>query len=282
MVFSGVILFSPNAEARIEVEGDADFREDVNECINNYRDTEGMVGDVINELEDSENTHTITEGPDWTNTPSNNDAAFNGTGSDTETEVSKERLEELKEVAEELENKDFCAALLHELWHAVDADRGEWSNDKHSGVWEDEIEATAFQNFIHALREVPARTQYGDTDISDHLGVFGEEEIEESESPDTESEDDPEEDNEEEEQSTRNISVLIIEDKRYPANQFTVAEPDACGAEHWHAETRVYALDGSSTVDPNPNECGFGTTAELQPQEIEVTSKEIENYPGEL
>jgi len=162
-------VWAPGAEANIAVEGDAEFVGDVNECLSRYRNAEGLISDVIRELEGSENTHNITEGNDWANTPSNGDAAFDGTG--TETKVSKEELERKKERIPGLQNKDFCTALLHELWHAVEADRGEWSDDRENGVYEDEIQAVIFQNFMHAIRGVDPRTTYGGNDISTLVGV---------------------------------------------------------------------------------------------------------------
>lgn len=171
LVIAAFVLWTPNAEASVVVEGSREFRDSVNDCLNTYRNNEGIVGDVIKELEASGNEHKITEGPDWENTPADGTKAMNGTGTGTHSVVSAAELERLKESVDELKNKDFCTALLHEMWHSVDADRGGWSNDQKDGVWEDEIEATMFQNFIHAIRGVDPRTQYGRADISTHLGL---------------------------------------------------------------------------------------------------------------
>jgi hypothetical protein len=168
LVWSGYI-----ADAKIVVEGSRAFRDSVNDCFNEYRGTEGLIGDVIKELEKSGNNHKITEGPEWENSANNATKAKDGTGTGTQTKVSASELEKIKEKVPELANKDFCTALLHEMWHAVDADRGSWSDSKKDGVWEDEIEATMFQNFIHALRGVAMRTAYGGTDISESLGLAG-------------------------------------------------------------------------------------------------------------
>lgn len=168
-VLAVFILMSSQADAKIVVGGDREFRDDVNDCLTTYRNTPGVVGDVIRELENSENTHTISEGDEWENTPSNQDNAFDGTGTGSETRISKEKLEELKQRIDALKDKDFCTAFLHEMWHAVEADRGEWSDDKQNDVFEDEIQATIFQNFIHAIRGVSPRTTYGGNDISQYL-----------------------------------------------------------------------------------------------------------------
>ena len=244
-------LSVPKADARIVVEGNRQFMDDVNECINTYRNTPGLVGDAIQELERSGNAHRITEAPDWENSANDATKASNGTGSGTHTKVDRAALERIKQRVPELANKDFCTALLHELWHAVDADRGTWSNTKLDEVWEDEIEATIFQNFIHALRGVPPRTSYG-RDISRRLGITPEE--------------------------TRaathaEVEVLVIGSAYYPKEQFHAAGADVCEKEHWHAAGTVNgvsfdATDGSvradaqvvSATDPDPRGCGFGPT----------------------
>lgn len=163
------VLGSSPAEARTAVEGSREFRDDVNECLSTYRGASGIVGDVIKELENSTNEHRITESPDWSNISNNGADESNGTGTGTVTRVDKDELEEYKRDFEELRNKDFCTALLHELWHAVDADRGTSTNDELDGVNRNEIEATMFQNFIHALRGVDPRTTYSGVDISEHV-----------------------------------------------------------------------------------------------------------------
>ena len=177
LAFALFIIFSPGADAKIVVEGDLEFKDDINDCLNTYRNAEGIVGDVIRELEAAENEHKIINSPDWSNTSNDIEAATGGSGSGTVTRVDKEELEKIVKEIDELKHKDFCTALLHELWHAVDADRG--SRTSHSdtvgGVKRNEVEATIFQNFIHAIRGVPPRTAYGGTDISDLVLISGDE-----------------------------------------------------------------------------------------------------------
>ena len=166
-VFAAVFVFgSSSAEAKVKVEGSREFRDDVNGCLNTYRGASGIVGDVIKELEKSKKEHKIINDPAWSNTPNDGAAANGGAGTGTVTRVDKAELETYKQKFDELKNKDFCTAILHELWHAVDADRGAWTNDEVGGVNRDEIEATTFQNFIHALRGADPRTSYGGVDIS--------------------------------------------------------------------------------------------------------------------
>jgi len=179
LVVAYFVVLIPQAEAKIVVDGSREFTDDVNNCLNTYRGAEGVVGDVIKELENSDNEHKIINSPDWNNIINNVDDAFNGKGTGTVTRVDKVKLEDYKKKIPALANKDFCTALLHELWHAVDADRGEWTTDKIDGVKRNEVEAVAFQNLIHAIRGVPPRTAYGGKDISKHVIMGGEEPKEE-------------------------------------------------------------------------------------------------------
>jgi uncharacterized repeat protein (TIGR01451 family) len=69
--------------------------------------------------------------------------------------------------------RDPCAALLHELVHAVDADQGLWSNDRmntNTGVppdtvLVDEVRACQAQNWMHQAKGIASRTQYGGQDL---------------------------------------------------------------------------------------------------------------------
>ncbi len=167
-----LVSVSP-AEAKILVEGDREFTDDINSCLNTYRDTPGLVGEVIKELENSTHDHTIIESPDWSNAPNDIAKATGGSGSGSVTRVDKAELEKYKNDFPELKDKDFCTALLHELWHAVDNNRGTRTahSEKVDGVKRNEIEATIFQNFVHALRGVPPRTMYGGVDMSKILST---------------------------------------------------------------------------------------------------------------
>lgn len=174
-IFGAYVVFGSSvAEAKITVEGNREFRDDVNNCLTKYGGAPGVLGDVIKELQNSKKEHKIQNGKAWNNTPNDGRGATGGAGSGTVTRVDKAELEVYKTKFPELANKDFCAALLHELWHAVDADRGEWTDDNVDGVNKDEIEATMFQNFVHALRGVDPRTSYGGVDIGKHALAPGE------------------------------------------------------------------------------------------------------------
>lgn len=179
LLVTAFVIFSPYANASITVDGDKEFTNAVNKCLDTYRGAAGIVGDVIKELEKSANDHKITNDPDWSNTVNDGADAFDGTGTGTVTRVDVDELEKYKKDFPELKNKDFCTALLHELWHAVDADRGEWTSDKIDEVKRNEVEATLFQNFVHAIRGVDPRTAYGGVDITKHV-VIADDSVKES------------------------------------------------------------------------------------------------------
>lgn len=173
VLVGGSLFFGPQAQAKIKVNGNREFTDDVNNCLNIYRNAPGVVGDVIKELENSSHEHSIIKNTDWSNTSNDIGQATGGSGSGTVTRVDKDELEVYKASFSELVNKDFCTALLHELWHAVDADRGTRTNRNETvgGVKRNEIEATMFQNFVHAIRGVALRTAYGNVDISQFIQI---------------------------------------------------------------------------------------------------------------
>ena len=183
-VLFGSVFFlfsSTTADARIVVEGDRKFTDEVNNCFTTYEDTPGVVGDVIKELQRSKFEHKIIKSPNWTNTPNDMDEATGGSGSGSVTRVDSKKLKEYVEKIESLKHKGFCTALLHEMWHAVDNERGTRSDHSHrvDGAKHNEVEATLFQNLVHALRGVPPRTSYGRIDISKHVVIgHGDEEVE--------------------------------------------------------------------------------------------------------
>jgi len=247
-----LLLMVSQANASIVVTGGREFTDDVNRCLNTYRNAPGIVGDVIRELENSDNEHGILNSTDWSNTSNDIDEATGGSGSGTVTRVDKAELEKYKKRFPELLNKDFCTALLHELWHAVDADRG--SRTSHSdtidGVKRNEVEATIFQNFVHAIRGVDPRTSYGGRDIS-HLVLVGDDIVEEESS-----------------QTDETIQVIEYNGKYLPVNQLIIEAETGCGAEHWHAASGVVkATDSTDVVDPGP-QCGYGKVSERPTIEV--------------
>lgn len=75
------------------------------------------------------------------------------------------------------------------------------------------------------------------------------------------------------------VDVLDIGGGLYPVEQFRLAEPDACGEQHWHASGTVYTLDlGGSATDSDPTGCGFGTVAEVPTATVEIETWEYEVF----
>lgn len=176
-VMASLLLFIAPAHATIIIEGDKEFKKTINHCLDTYRNSPGKLGDVIKELEDSKNEHRIVSGkhvPGMSVTPNNGANARNGKGTGTVTKANESYYKWLRKstkiLKEELKYKDFCTAIWHELWHVVDADRGEWSQDRVDDVLRDEIEAVRFQNLVHTIRGVKPRTSFVH-DISKHLGL---------------------------------------------------------------------------------------------------------------
>ncbi len=238
---SALLIWSPNAEAKIVVQGDRRFTDAVNNCLSTYRNTPGVVGDVIKELERSKNEHRIVDDPAWENSPNDAAKSEDGTGTGTVSKVNESNYEAgIKGIAE-LKDKDFCTSLMHELFHAVDADRGQWSQEKVEGIFKDEVEATMFQNLFHALRGVPARTTYGAANLI-KMGLI----------------------------ETRIIKVISYNGKLLPVDQLIIEDEEGCGADHWHAARGVVtATDGSHVPDPGP-QCGYGKVRDLPAQDHSV------------
>lgn len=75
------------------------------------------------------------------------------------------------------------------------------------------------------------------------------------------------------------VDVLSINGALYPVEQFHLADPDACGEQHWHASGTVYTFDlTGSTTDPSPTGCGFGTVADVPTTTIQVELWEYEVF----
>ncbi len=92
--------------------------------------------------------------------------------------------------------------------------------------------------------------------------------------PETNNEPEPE-DEPEPEKKTKTISILIVDSKEVPFNQFKPYPKehcDCCGVEaHYHARngSHVTALDGTRINDPF-NNCGYGSIFNLPTKRIEV------------
>lgn len=77
------------------------------------------------------------------------------------------------------------------------------------------------------------------------------------------------------------IEVFVIDGQCYPASQFHVANPDACGERHWHWNgSPVVSFTDTKKNDPNTSGCGFGTVGELTPQTITVGQDDAAKFLG--
>ena len=78
-------------------------------------------------------------------------------------------------------------------------------------------------------------------------------------------------------ESTSLVEMLVVNGHYFPKSQFRIANPDACGAQHYHAAGTVYGLrDKNSTeiinmTDPNPTSCGFGKISEVPVVQLAIT-----------
>ncbi|HSD12387.1 MAG TPA: hypothetical protein VLC10_02405, partial [Patescibacteria group bacterium] len=80
----------------------------------------------------------------------------------------------------------------------------------------------------------------------------------------------------EEDPAGKEVDVLKIGGKCYPAFQFHIGEPDNCKARHWHwNHVPVKSFDGTSLPDPNPTECGFGKVGEVQEGAVKVNPDQV-------
>ncbi len=75
------------------------------------------------------------------------------------------------------------------------------------------------------------------------------------------------------------VNVIVFGGQHYPAEQFHIARPDRCGADHIHANSdKVFSLEGGSTIDPDPDKCGFGEASAVEEVVIEVPLSDWEDY----
>src|SRR3990167_285362 len=165
-------ISSSRANATIIIKGDDDdFSKAIKECLAEYEKIGGTLGKITERLKDSKNQHIIEEGNDYSSVPSDGKKATDGTGTGSHTRVSKKNWETIKKKFDSLKSKDFCAALLHELWHAVDADMGSFDTSKKDGVKVYEFEAVLIQNIYHKAKKLAERETYGGKKVPSDVKV---------------------------------------------------------------------------------------------------------------
>jgi hypothetical protein len=77
----------------------------------------------------------------------------------------------------------------------------------------------------------------------------------------------------------KNVSVLVIGGKNYPALQFNSAHPDACTVLHYHSPfPKVYSVDLYSITDPDKPKCGFGPVDSVPVTEVFMTKAQIDAF----
>ncbi len=159
LLLSGLLSVNP-ASATIVVDGDAAFQEAVEDCLNKISQSGGAAADNLNNLLNSGNTHSISQGSGNSNTASNAANSTNGTGTGSSTKWSPTKKGKYKNDTTE---RDPCASLAHELSHAADADAGTTDlSSGHNGILEAEIKASGVENEYRANQTppLPKRNKY--------------------------------------------------------------------------------------------------------------------------
>jgi Effector protein len=150
-----------SAGGGIAVDGDDAFKKKVEKALEEIGKTKAGK-DVLDTLKNSNNTHTIKETnvPKGSgNTPANGTNAGNGTGTGSTTKWEPNGTEKYDDDV----NRDPTAALLHELAHACDADKGarDAGVEAGSGIKKNEIKATGKENEYRKEKGLAERQKYG-------------------------------------------------------------------------------------------------------------------------
>lgn len=145
----------------IDVEGDDAFKQKVQKALDELSKSKAGK-EVLDALKGSDKVHKIKETnvPKGSgNRPDDMGKAGNGTGTGSTTKWEPNGTEKYDEDV----NRDPTAALLHELVHACDADKGtrDGSVDAGSGIKKNEIETTKKENAYRKEKGLPERQKYG-------------------------------------------------------------------------------------------------------------------------
>jgi hypothetical protein len=153
------------AEAKIEVRGDEDFKDKASKALDDIRRTTADGKSLVRALETSKHTHVIrrTTAAVDSNGPHNLANASNGVGTGSTIRWNPN----LRKPYADGVNRDPTAALLHELCHASEADRGVWDGSLHpdTGIRNSEIKAISTENSYRRAKGLPERTKYGHQDL---------------------------------------------------------------------------------------------------------------------
>jgi len=176
MVVAGALVWCPMVAGRVQPDGNDAFKAKVNACLEQYRNLGGDFANVATTLERSARTHVIQDtGADGTKTLKNNSAPDNrndarpvatggtGAGSGSKIGVDPNFTGNLSGgVAAQ-----FCATLLHEMVHSLEADQGKLDQRKDAAthINHTEVNATTLENNFRANTGLTQRPQYGNNNL---------------------------------------------------------------------------------------------------------------------
>jgi hypothetical protein len=154
-------FYAGAGQATIVVDGDPAFQEAVEGCIGDMLAAGGGPADVINDLFDSKNTHTITQGAGASNLADNGNgerkpdgSAGSGCGSNTTYDPGFTLPDGTMPPS--------WAVLMHELTHAAQADGGtQDATPGHNKIPTDEIGACDVENQFRKWSDDTQGTSFG-------------------------------------------------------------------------------------------------------------------------
>lgn len=155
--------------ADIIIDGGGDFEAQVQACLEMIQGVGDGPANVLDSLRMSGNNFVIQENEglgrtSYDNGAAANSPAFGGTGAGTGATIQWDP--DFPYVYRDGVERDFCAALFHELSHAFVADTGtrRGGNDPATGIRRSEIGpngATTLENQYRDLKGLEQRTRYG-------------------------------------------------------------------------------------------------------------------------
>jgi len=186
-----ITLTAPSFDSRATLECDESIDPEwavkCHEAIEQVRQATAMGRQIIENLEQSPNTHTVVPTPAKSRTipvdgtaqeaVSNayqegqidkvgNLTVFEGTGKGTSTQIEW-NSDSTDPYPSDGTPRDPASAMMHELWHADVANGGGWSLVKNddTAVSQDEVTATMVENVHREATDKDLRTKYGDADV---------------------------------------------------------------------------------------------------------------------
>jgi len=163
------LLAATPASARVVIDGTPEFEAHVYACFEMITGVGGRPAEILDGLQISGNEHVIQENEGTGSTTYTNPAAatapaFGGTGAGSGSTIDWDP--DFPFVYADGVERDFCAALFHEMAHAIDGDRGTRPTgvDPASGVRRSEIGpngATTLENEYRDAKGLEQRRLYG-------------------------------------------------------------------------------------------------------------------------